>query len=337
MDFFGHQDRARGRTVKFLVLYGIAVVGVLLSLNVVGMLVYYAVDHSNQPRGKRTYVVDNDAPTGVREVREPAPPAKPFSLWQPQVYGTTSAIVLVIIGLSGIVKQLMIGGDGASVAESLGGKLVDGNTTDLEERKLINIVEEMSIASGVPVPRLYVLNAEEGINAFAAGTRPDNAVVAVTRGCIRNLNRDQLQGVVAHEFSHILNGDMRLNLRMIALNFGIMALGVIGYWVMRLGFEGAARSSKKEGAGAALGFAIVGLLMMIVGYVGVFFGNMIQAAISRQREFLADASAVQFTRNPSGIAGALKKIGGLAYGSKLKTAAAGEASHMFFARVAGRS
>jgi Zn-dependent protease with chaperone function len=326
MDFFSHQDRARGRTVKLFVLYGLAVLGVLAALNALAIVVYNGIDaeHASRARADRFARLEPESP----------PPPKGMNFWNPAVYGTTSAAVLVVIGLAGVVKQMQIGGDGGRVAEMLGGRLVSGNASDAAERKLMNVVEEMAIASGVPVPRVYLMENEQGINAFAAGTRPESAVVAVTRGCIRSLSRDELQGVVAHEFSHILNGDMRINLRMIALNFGIMAIGIIGYWVMRLGFESAGRSSKKEGAGAALGIGLVGLGLMIIGYVGVFFGNMVQAAVSRQREFLADASAVQFTRNSKGIAGALKKIGGAVFGSGIASPRAAEVSHMYFAKGA---
>jgi Zn-dependent protease with chaperone function len=330
MDFFSHQDRARGRTFKLFVLYGLAVLGVLAALNALAIVVYNAVDkeHASRTRSERLSRFEPEsAPLAYT-------PPKSFNFWNPAVYGTTSAAVLVIIGLAGVIKQLQIGGDGAKVAEMMGGRLVTGNASDPDERKFVNVVEEMSIASGVPVPRMYIMENEEGINAFAAGTRPETAVVAVTRGCLRTLSRDELQGVVAHEFSHILNGDMRINLRMIALNFGIMAIGIIGYWVMRIGFESAGRSSKKEGGGAAIGIGLIGLGLMIIGYVGVFFGNLVQAAVSRQREFLADASAVQFTRNPRGIAGALKKIGGAIYGSAMKSARASEVSHMCFAKGA---
>jgi Zn-dependent protease with chaperone function len=207
----------------------------------------------------------------------------------------------------------------------MGGREVVGTTRDARERRLLNVVEEMAIAAGVPVPPVYVLPDEAGINAFAAGHAPGDAVVAVSRGSLTYLTRDELQGVVAHEFSHILNGDMRLNLRIIGLIFGIIALSQIGWVLMQ---AGRGSRSSKDGAG---NIVLLGVGLYVLGLGGAFFGWLIQAAVSRQREYLADASAVQFTRNPDGIGGALKKIGGLKDGSRINDAHAGEVSHLFLA------
>ena len=219
----------------------------------------------------------------------------------------------------------------------MGGRLVDPQTTDLAERRLLNVVEEMSLASGVPVPPVYVMDKEPSINAFAAGLRPNDAVVTVSRGCLQYLTREELQGVLGHEFSHVLNGDMRLNLRLIGIVYGILVLSIIGFFVMRsAGWVGSSRSSNDGAPGTQgrgdnrLAFFFIGLALYILGYLGVLLGNIIKAAISRQREFLADASSVQFTRNPGALAGALKKIGGLAQGSRIRDAHAHEISHMFF-------
>ena len=213
----------------------------------------------------------------------------------------------------------------------VGGRLVDPQTADPAERRLLNVVEEMSLASGVPVPPVYVLDNEPSINAFAAGYQPNQAVVAVSRGCLEYLTRDELQGVLGHEFSHVLNGDMRLNLRLIGIVYGILALSIVGYYVMRsagwCGFLARTRTSRGDNGAAIF---LIGLALCILGYLGVLLGNIIKAAISRQREFLADASSVQFTRNPAGLAGALKKIGGLTDGSRIRDAHAHEISHMFF-------
>jgi Zn-dependent protease with chaperone function len=203
---------------------------------------------------------------------------------------------------------------------------VPGTTTDAREKQLLNVVEEMALAAGVPVPPVYVL-AEPGINAFAAGYAPGDAVVAVSQGCLNYLTRDELQGVVAHEFSHILNGDMRLNIRLIGLIFGIMALSIMGRMLM---FTSGRSSGRNDSRG---GLMLLGLGVFVLGLVGAFFGRLIMAAVSRQREYLADASAVQFTRNPEGIAGALKKIGGLAEGSRIGNPQAAEVGHMFFANA----
>ena len=300
MDFFAQQDRALASSRRLVLLYALAVLGVLVTLNLAGFWIW----HASRGRGES---LEADG----------------------LFHAILTAAILLVIAVATAIKQAEIGGDGANVAELLGGRLVSGTPADLAERRLINVVEEMSLASGVPTPRVFVLNAEKQINAFAAGTRPENAVVVVTRGALDALNRDQLQGVIGHEFSHILNGDMRLNLRLIALNFGIMAIGYLGLQVLRFSPDSSSsrrRDEKDNGAGAVVAFAVA---MIVIGYVGTFFGKMLQAAVSRQREYLADASAVQFTRNPDGIAGALKRIGGI--GSTLNTTSAGEASHLFFA------
>src|SRR5262249_17608776 len=211
-------------------------------------------------------------------------------------------------------------------------------TTDPDERKILNVVEEMAIASGTPVPPVYLLEREDGINAFAAGFTPGDAVIGVTRGCIRQLTRDELQGVIAHEFSHILNGDMRLDIRLIGVLYGILLISMTGWIIFRSTSDtyryqyADRRDDERRGVNL---WPLLGLGLYILGYVGVFFGNLIKAAVSRQREFLADASAVQFTRNPDGIAGALKKIGPLEQGSRVAAPEAQEASHLFSGAAVG--
>ncbi|MHC4995804.1 MAG: M48 family metallopeptidase, partial [Planctomycetota bacterium] len=226
-------------------------------------------------------------------------------------------------------KLLQLAAGGSVVARSLGGRRLSADTTDPDERRVLNVVEEMAIASGVPNPPVYMMDRELGINAFAAGYKPGDAVIGVTRGCVQQLSRDELQGVMAHEFSHILNGDMRLNIRIMGILHGILLIGLIGYWILRSTYWSA--SSRRESKGNQLVF--VGLGLMAVGFMGTFFGNLIKAAVSRQREFLADASAVQFTRNPDGIGGALMKIGGLKKGAAIDNPNAPEASHMFFGQA----
>ena len=249
-------------------------------------------------------------------------------LWNPQLFLVATVGTLSVIALGSGFKTLELAQGGSTVATMLGGRLVDPTTSDPDERKLRNVVEEMAIAAGVPVPQVYLLPEERGINAFAAGHSTSDAVVAVTAGAVRLLTRDELQGVIGHEFSHILNGDMRLNLRLMGIIFGILCLTVIG----RVLLYTRSRSSKDKNP-----LPLLGLALIVIGWVGVFFGRLIQAAVSRQREFLADASSVQFTRNPAGLAGALKKIGGLEFGSKLEAAHAEEASHMFFGNGMGES
>lgn len=295
MDFFAAQDHAR-RSTRWLVLwFALAVLGIIA-------VVYLAAAFA-----LRTF--------GTDALYGPPPP-----LWNVDLF------LGVAVGLSGLIlagslyKIIHLSRDGgARIAEELGGRLVSRSTTDLRERRLINVVEEMAIASGIPAPPVYVLDAEGSINAFAAGARPAEAVVAVTRGALEQLPRDELQGVVAHEFSHILNGDMRLNLRLLAVLHGILLLTLTGRILMR----SAGRSDRN-----GLPFVVAGVALAVTGYIGVLCGKLIKAGVSRQREFLADASAVQFTRNPSGIAGALARIGKI--GSAVQHPRAEEASHMFF-------
>jgi len=295
MDFFAAQDHAR-RTSRWLVAgFAAAVVAIVLVIYLVLAFVL-----------------------GLDQSRRPGAP--PPSLWQPDLLLTTAAVVGGFILLGSLYKIIALAhGGGAAVAEALGGRLVARDSHDPLERRLINVVDEMAIAAGLPAPPVYLLDAEQGINAFAAGSGTTEGVVAVTRGTLEALSRDQLQGVIAHEFSHILNGDMRLNLRLMGVLHGILLLTIIGRILLR-----GARGSDKGAAPLVL----MGLVLVVVGYIGVLCGNLIKAAVSRQREFLADAAAVQFTRNPSGIAGALKRIAG--YGSEIRHPRAEEASHMFF-------
>jgi len=285
MDFFERQDKARRNTGRLVVFFSLAVVFLVLSVYAVFVL--------------------------LLSRQKPINPE--LFLWVGM--GTVGVI---LIGM--LVKTAEMARGGRAVAEMLGGQLLNPNTTDPDERKLLNVVEEMALASGVSVPAVYVMRNEKGINAFAAGHNTGDAAIGVTRGCIRLLNRDELQGVIAHEFSHILNGDMRLNVRLIGLIFGIMCLALIGRILLHVRGSGKQQNP----------LPIIGLVLILIGWVGVLFGRLIQAAVSRQREFLADAAAVQFTRNPDGLAGALKKVGGLAYGSKVQNAHAAEASHLFF-------
>ncbi|MET1079958.1 MAG: M48 family metallopeptidase [Pseudomonas sp.] len=245
--------------------------------------------------------------------------------------GAIALVVTAVVLLGSLYKSRQLRTGGRVVAELLGGRLLNLGPQDADEKKIVNVVEEMAIASGTPVPPVYLLE-DEAINAFAAGLTPQDAVIGITRGCIRQLSRDELQGVVAHEFSHIFHGDMRLNTRLVALLHGILVIGLIGEMVLRGASQrssgSSSSSSKKDNS--ALVFLALGAGLMLIGYAGTFFGNWIKAAVSRQREFLADASAVRFTRNPDGIAGALKKIGAHAAGSELQAVQAAQFSHMFF-------
>ncbi len=310
MDFFEHQEVARRKSHVLILYFAFALVGIVAA--VYGLAI-----------GMASFLDD--------------PPAKVVRLWNPQIFLYSAGGTAVLVFLASSFKTLQLSGGGAVVARELGGRELDRNTTDFHERRLLNLVEEMAIAAGVPVPAVYVMDAEESINAFAAGKTPSDAVIGVTRGAMTLLNRDELQGVIAHEFSHILNGDMRLNLRLMGLLFGILFLALIGEFMLRNAFRGVGSSNRKEGASLALVVLLAGIGLMIIGYVGAFFANLIKASVSRQREFLADASAVQFTRNPDGIAGALKKIAGLSAGSRLAHPMARDASHLFFGNALGTS
>ncbi|MSR35205.1 MAG: hypothetical protein EXR95_00990 [Gemmatimonadetes bacterium] len=292
MDFFEHQERARKSSGRLVVLFSLAVAGIIAAVYLVVM--------------------------GFAVVKLRA------GLWNPPAFVAISAAVLAVVVSGSLYKMSQLRGGGGVVARRLGGRRVDPGSSDPLERRLLNVVQEMAIASGTPVPDAYVLDIEPGINAFAAGHAEGDAVVAVTRGALEKLSRDELQGVIGHEFSHLLNGDMRLNLRLMGVIHGILLIGIIGRVLM----QGDGRRRRGKDGGAQI--AMLGLALFVIGYVGTFFGNLIKAAVSRQREFLADASAVQFTRNPDGISHALGKIGGLPRGSHMMSALASEASHMFF-------
>ncbi|MEO1857526.1 MAG: M48 family metallopeptidase [Rubritalea sp.] len=311
MNFYEAQDDARRRTKWLIGYFVLAVVGVVLAIYAI-LGLYYAT---------QTVVVVDAAGNRMQQAGE---------FWDLERFLTITVLTTGVILAGNVFKSFQLSGGGAVVARDMGGRQVDPHTTDTDERKLINVIEEMAIASGVPVPQIWVMDQEAGINAFAAGTEPGNAVIGVTRGCIQRLTRSELQGVMAHEFSHILNGDMKLNMRLIGWLFGIMMLSIIGRELMFHMQFMSMRRSRENNNGALIGL-IAAIALLVVGSIGVFFARMIQAAISRQREYLADASAVQFTRDPSSIAGALKKIGGQQYGSEVKVGKASEASHMFFA------
>ena len=242
-----------------------------------------------------------------------------------------SAAILLFIVLGSLYKLAQLSSGGSAIAQYLGGVIIPRSSSDPLHKKILNVVEEMAIASGTPVPQVYILN-EQGINAFAAGWKTTNAVIGITQGALERLSRDELQGVIAHEFSHIFNGDMRLNIRLIAILHGILMIGMLGRMILRsLRYVRSSRNSKGGGQ-AVLVILGVGGALAVVGYSGTFFGNWIKSLISRQREYLADASAVQFTRSNEGIANALKKIGGAIPGSAILAASVDEYSHAYFAK-----
>lgn len=242
-----------------------------------------------------------------------------------------STALFAFIVIASLYKLMTLLSGGSAIAQSLGGVVIPRNSKHPQQRKILNIVEEMALASGIPVPQVYLLN-EQGINAFAAGWKISNAVIGITQGALEKLTRDELQGVIAHEFSHIFNGDMKINIRLIAILHSILMIGLMGHFALRSLRYSASTSSRKSNGGQAIVFIlVVGVIMTIIGYTGTFFGHWIKSLISKQREYLADASAVQFTRNSAGIANALKKIGGTPYGSQILYASAEEYSHGYFA------
>ncbi len=265
-----------------------------------------------------------------------APPREAPAVLDPARLAAVFLAVGGVIALGSLFKVVQLSRGGAAVAELMGGRLVEAGAADPLERRLLNVVEEMAIASGLPVPPVYLLDTEPGINAFAAGREPGDAVLGFTRGALEKLSRAELQGVVGHEFSHVLNGDMRLNLRLIGVLHGILVLGLVGEFVFRVAAR-APRRSRDSGANLHVAALVGGLVLMVLGSIGTFFGKLIQAAVSRQREYLADASAVQFTRDNEGIVGALAKIGGFPSGSRVRDAHAGEVSHMLFEEYTPRS
>ena len=304
MDFFERQHQAKKKTGYLVFLFGVAVLLIsLLNFLIIAAVIPFVDEERN------------------------------FSTLQdPMLAMSVMLGTFVVISLAGLYRKSQLSDGGSSIASMMGGRLVNMASTDPDEQKLMNVVEEMAIASSVPMPEVFVMSEEKAINAFAAGYTVDDAVIGVTDGCMRRLSRDELQGVIAHEFSHILNQDMRLNLRLVAVVFGLFVLSQLGRLMMRIGFNSSGNRSSRsrdEGSGMAV-IGIAGLGIMVTGGLGILMGNLIKSAVSRQREYLADSSAVQYTRNPGGLAGALKKIGAMATGSRLLTPHAEEASHMFF-------
>src|SRR5882672_8680711 len=309
MNFFEHQQQARASSRRLTMLFALAVLATVVAVNLVLAGLYLQI-------------------------------AAPAGMWLQHHWGalpngffvTTTLVVLLLIGGGSWLEMSRLAGGGAAVAQMVGARLLEPGTHDLLERRLLNVVEEMALAAGTPVPRVYIMDDENGINAFAAGQAIHDAVITVTRGALTRLSRDELQGVIGHEFSHILNGDMTLNLRLIGVLAGLLLIAMFGRFLLQMG-----RGGRSERGGNGLVLAAIAL--WVVGFVGVFFGRLIKAGVSRQREFLADASSVQFTRNPDGIGGALRKIGGAAHdgepGSQVEHRHAETLSHMFLG--AGRA
>ena len=305
MDFFASQELARKNTRRLIFYFIIAVICMIASIYVIVMFAMGATKMQGKDPNLNNLSVE---------------------FFDPIALGAVALAVSSIVGMGSAYKISSLRGGGESVAAMLGGRRLPPNSNDPGERRILNIVEEMALAAGTPVPPVYLLDNEPGINAFAAGYTIDDAVIGINRGTIDSLSRDELQGVIAHEFSHILNGDMRMSIRIIGVLHGIQLIALIGYFVLRSG-AGGRRGGDNKGGGVIL---LVALGLVVVGWVGLFFARIIKASVSRQREYLADASAVQFTRNTDGISGALKMIGASASGSAMEAPGAEEASHMFF-------
>ena len=308
-DFFQRQATARKSTSWLLFMFCLATLAIVVSIMVIAAIVV-----ATPGSGGRSSLAGNGYP------------------WQVPVLAGIVTLLLILGGSFFKVLELRAGG-GAGVAERLGGVRVFPNSNDPIERRLLNVVEEMAIASGTPVPPVFMLKQEQGINAFAAGYSPGDAVLGITRGCAERLTRDELQGVIAHEFSHILNGDMKISIRVMGILHGVLLLGLVGQLVFRsIAYSGRSSSRRDSDAGkAVIVILVIAVALIVIGFMGTMIGNLIKAAVSRQRERLADASGVQFTRNPAGLSGALKRIGAAATGSRLEAANAAIASHMFFA------
>jgi len=298
MDFFKSQDEARHNTVKLVFYFILAVICMVVLTNILVLFVL-------------GYIKKEDA-------------APLVFTWDD--FMAIGAVVSILVSMGTLYKVIALSGGGAKIAEAMDATLVVAGSGDAKQQRLLNVVEEMAIASAVPVPPVYILE-ESAINAFAAGYSPSDAVIGITRGAVKKLTRDELQGVIAHEFSHILNGDMRLNIRLIGILHGILLIGLIGHFVLRWAPN---MGSSKKGGGLAFAGIILGFGLLAIGYAGTFFGNLIKAAVSRQREYLADASAVQFTRNPDGIGRALVKIGTKKKYSILDNPNSEEISHTLF-------
>jgi len=315
MNFFQSQDDARRKTRSLILMFMLAVIAIVAAVNlVITALIINVGDEAGAATLPDFNWIMNNLP----------------------LVASISLATIGFISLSSLYKIASLSSGGGKVARSLGGTLITAESKDPLRRRLYNVVEEMAIASGIPMPEVYVLEQESAINAFAAGFTTGDAAVTVTRGTLETLTRDELQGVIGHEFSHILNGDMRLNTRLMGFLFGILVIGLIGRAVLNSARYGSIRSDNSRRDGAAAIY-LAGLGLFLIGYIGVFFGQLIKVAVSRQREFLADASAVQFTRQTQGIAGALKKIAAVQQSSELQTVDIEEVSHMLFATGASFS
>ncbi len=311
MNFFEQQDHARRQTKMLVLLFALAVLAIVLTVNfAMALICIYAQGGS--------FSGSHEYPRGF--------------------FATNTLVTLILIGGGTLLEMFNLREGGDAVARMAGGRMVALNTRDMFERRLLNVVEEMALASGIACPKVYLMEREESINAFAAGYNPNEAVVVVTRGTLDRLTRDELQGVIGHEFSHILNGDMRLNIRLIGVLFGIQMFADFGRQIMEAGVLATEEDTLiKKRTPVHIALFVVGATLFVIGYIGLFFGRIIKSAVSRHREFLADASAIQFTRNRDGLGNALRKIGGLMRDgratSQIQHRNAEQLSHFFLSAV----
>lgn len=313
MDFFEHQAKANKSSKYLIISYLVALLVITLGFNLAGLLVWAMATQALPIFGGE----EKHTITSI------------IALWMDTRYSWQVTVsVVLFVGIVSVSNWLSLRQGGAQVAKMMGGRRIPVNTYNQDEKRLLNVVEEMAIAAGLPVPEVFVMDREHAINAFAAGYSPNEAAISVTRGLLINLNRDELQGVIGHEFSHILNGDMRLNIRMISVLSGLVAMGQLGRWMIELAIRGG-----HDSKGGIFFLLVPGLLIWLIGSLGVVCSRIIKAALSRQREYLADASAVQFTRQTQGIASALYKIHTHRYESLLTSRHAEDLSHMCIAKT----
>jgi Zn-dependent protease with chaperone function len=312
MDFFEHQAQAKAASKRLLFLF-------LLVTFVVVVCVDFVIYTISKLQMLDTTLVHKVSNVSIQD----------FIDWQLSWYGLAAASVsILIIGFGSLMRWLDLRKGGGGLAINLGARSLGFASKDEKEQRLINVVEEMAIAAGIIPPSIFILDYESSINAFVAGYEIEDSALIVTNGLLNNMDRDELQAVVGHEFSHILHGDNRINIHLMIMIAGFVWVSEIGHSLTsRHSYRGSrsytGRSSKGRQQAASIGIPLI-----IVGFFGAFCGRLIRASVSRKREYLADASAVQFTRNPQAMASALNVIRSNANKGYLKNSKAEELSHM---------
>jgi len=335
MDFFDRETRARKQTRWLIWLFGLIVlVLVALTYFILAVIIQFFLKPAWQ---SSLYDYFNNFPVSPVQYGLAHPREVLDRFWNPHLFCWTTVGTLLFIAAGCLYKIRLLSNGGPAVAELLGGRRIESSPSDLDEKKLCDVVEEMAVASALAVPEIYVLDGERGINSFAAGHTREDVAIGVTLGAVKLLTRDELQGVVAHEFSHVLNGDTRLNMRLMGLAHGLFWPTIVGRVLLRGSpqpLEVGVSIFDEDTKPTILPTAPIGILFLIIGGIGSPFVRLLKSLICREREWLADAAAVQFTRNPAGLGGALKKIGGLYKAGRLDTPHAESASHLYFANSA---